>query len=102
MHVIVWEFTVREEHILEFIAACGPDGTWVKLFRRAEGYLGTELLRSSQQSNIFLTVDRWESARSFENFQERFGAEYKRLDAEFEGYTLLEKKLGVFSTLCAE
>lgn len=97
MHIIIWEFTVREEHIQKFISACGPNGDWANLFRRAQGYLGTELLRSSHEPNIFLTVDRWESAASFEIFQERFGAEYKKLDARFEAYTSSEKKLGVFS-----
>jgi quinol monooxygenase YgiN len=97
MHIIIWEFTVREEHIKEFISACGPNGDWATLFRRAEGYLGTQLLRSSHEPNIFVTVDRWENAASFEIFQERVGAEYKRLDARFEAYTSSEKKLGVFS-----
>ena len=97
MHVIIWEFTVREDRIPEFVSAYGSNGDWARLFRLADGYLGTELLRSSQESNIFLTIDRWESARCFEIFQERFGAEYKKLDAAFEGYSLAEKKVGVFS-----
>jgi quinol monooxygenase YgiN len=97
MHIIIWEFTVRKEHIQEFISACGSDGDWANLFRRAEGYLGTELLRSSHEPNIFLTIDRWESSACFEIFQERFGVEYKKLDAGFEAYTSSEKKLGVFS-----
>jgi heme-degrading monooxygenase HmoA len=97
MHIIIWEFTVREEHTQEFISACGPNGHWANLFRRAAGYLGTRLLRSSHEPNIFLTVGRWETAASFEIFQERFGAEYKKLDTQFEAYTSSERKLGVFS-----
>ncbi|MGB7928726.1 MAG: antibiotic biosynthesis monooxygenase family protein [Terriglobales bacterium] len=97
MHIIIWEFTVREEYIHEFVSAYGCNGNWANLFRRAEGYLGTELLRSSHEANVFLTVDRWESAARFDIFQERFGAEYKKLDTQLEGYTLSEKKVGVFS-----
>jgi heme-degrading monooxygenase HmoA len=97
MHVIIWEFTVREESIQQFISACGTNGDWANLFRRGEGYLGSELLRSSHDRNTFLTVDRWESATCFEIFQERFGAEYRKLDTEFEAYTSSERKLGVFS-----
>jgi heme-degrading monooxygenase HmoA len=97
MHVIIWEFTVRDEHIPRFISAYHADGDWASLFRRAEGYLGTELLRSSDDANVFVTVDRWESAACFEIFQERFGAEYKKLDALFEHYTSSEKKIGIFS-----
>ena len=47
MHIIIWEFTVREEHIQEFISAYDSNGDWANLFRRAEGYLGTQLLRSN-------------------------------------------------------
>jgi len=98
MHIIIWKFMVRGEHIQEFMTACGSDGDWARLFRRAEGYLGTELLRSADEPNLFLTVDRWEDAACFESFQKRFGAEYKMLDTKFEGYTLSEEKLGVFSS----
>jgi len=99
MHIIIWEFAVREEHIREFISVYRSDGDWATLFRRAQGYLGTELLRASHEPNIFLTVDRWESATCFEIFQERFDAEYKKLDAQLEGYTSSEKKVGDFSEL---
>ena len=97
MHIIIWEFTVREQYIQEFISDYGSNGSWASLFRRAEGFLGTELLCSSHQANVFLTVDRWESATCFDNFQARFGAEYKTMDTQLEGYTLSEKKVGVFS-----
>jgi quinol monooxygenase YgiN len=97
MHIIIWEFAVHPEHIEEFVAAYRSDGDWAELFRRAEGYLGTELLRSSHASNIFLTIDRWKNASSFETFKQKFGLEYNQLDARFERYTLSEKKLGAFS-----
>src|SRR5271170_5268144 len=92
MHVVIWEFTVREEYIQKFISACDSSGDWASLFRRADGYLGTELLRSSHDRNIFLTVDRWESAGCFEISQERFGTEHKKLDARFEAYTFVRKE----------
>ena len=97
MHIIIWKLMVREERIQQFKAASGCNGDWANLFRRAEGYLGTELLRSADEPNIFLTVDRWPSAACFETFQRQYGAEYKTLDTKFEGYTLAETKLGAFS-----
>ncbi len=97
MDIIIWEFTVREEHIQEFIYAYDSNGDWASLFRRAEGYLGTQLLRSSDKPNVFLTVDRWERVTCFEIFRERFGTEYKKLDTQLEGYTSSEEKVGVFS-----
>lgn len=97
MHIIVWEFTVREQHIQQFISAYGSNGDWASLFRRAEGFLGTQLLRSSREPNTFLTMDRWESAARFETFRGRFGAEYKKLDNQMESYTSSETEVGVFS-----
>ena len=58
--------------------------------------LGTELLRSACETNTFLTIDRWNSTTDFDDFQARFGAT-NNLDAEFEGWTSSEKKLGIFS-----
>ncbi len=97
MHIILWKFTVREECIQDFTLAYGSNGDWANLFERAEGFLGTELLRSSDEPNVFLTIDRWESVASFDIFRRRFDTEYKKLDAKFEGYTLSEHKLGSFS-----
>ena len=97
MHIIIWQFTVQEEHIQEFTSAYGSNGSWANLFRRSEGYLGTQLLRSSHEPNNFLTIDRWENATCFEIFLQRFGAEYKKLDTQLEGYTSSEKNVGTFS-----
>ena len=97
MHIILWKFTVREEHTHKFTAAYGSEGDWASLFRQAEGFLGTELLRSGEEPNVFLTVDRWKGATCFDNFKKEHAAEYKKLDAKFEAYTLSEEKLGVFS-----
>ncbi len=94
--LIIWEFTVGEEHLDDFIRAYGANGAWASLFRLAEGYWGTQLLRSSQEAGVFLTIDRWESAACFERFQQRFAVEYKELDARLEGYTLSGRKVGVF------
>jgi heme-degrading monooxygenase HmoA len=98
IYVILWEFVVPTEKVDAFVAAHKSDGAWAKLFAQAEGYLGTELLSSTeaQQEAIFLTIDRWRSAGDFTRFQEHFGAEYRALDTQFEGLTVRERKLGIF------
>jgi heme-degrading monooxygenase HmoA len=98
MYVILWEFVVRPEKIGEFVAAYKSDGAWAKLFVQADGYIGTELLSStdSDQTATFVTIDRWKSAEDFTRFQERFGAEYRRLDTQLEGLTSRERKMGTF------
>lgn len=88
---------MRDERIQEFIRAYGSDGDWAQLFRRGEGYVSTRLLRSADDPNIFVTVDRWDKADCFEAFKKKCGAEYNELEAKFEAYTLSEEKLGAFS-----
>jgi hypothetical protein len=95
---IVWEFTVRADRIVEFVSAYGNDGDWVRLFRRAEGFHGAELLCAVDDPCRFLTVDRWENTGRYAQFHEQFGAEYRALDARLVGITLSEKKLGTFTT----
>lgn len=87
---------MQEEHVAQFLSAYGAEGDWAQLFRRAEGFVGTELLRSADHANVFVTIDRWRSRADFERFQQRFGAEYAALDERCEGYTREERALGRF------
>jgi heme-degrading monooxygenase HmoA len=96
MHVIVWEFTVPEQHRNAFEKAYGSDGDWAVLFRTASGYLGTELLRDEQTAGRYLTIDRWEKPGDFANFKQVSGGAYEAMDREFEGLTAGEVKIGTF------
>jgi heme-degrading monooxygenase HmoA len=93
---IVWEFQVREDLVEEFQAAYGPEGSWVELFERAEGYLGSVLLRSDEAPHKFLTIDRWQDVASYESFRRKFAAEYESLDAACEVMTTSETRIGAF------
>ena len=83
------------EKVAAFIAAYKDDGAWAKLFAQAEGYVGTELLCSTDGAR-YITIDRWQHAEEFARFQEQFGDKYKALDTELEGLTVRERKLGMF------
>jgi heme-degrading monooxygenase HmoA len=93
----LWEFTVQPARQADFESHYGPDGTWARLFRRASGYLGSELLRDAANPLRYLTIDRWESAAAWQAFRHEFGAEYERLDREFEGLTTREASLGQYT-----
>lgn len=45
-----------------------------KLFAEADGYMGTELLCSTEAGHepTFLTIDRWKSAKDFAHFHKQF------------------------------
>jgi heme-degrading monooxygenase HmoA len=98
MHVILWEFEVSAENAADFVIAYGANGAWTELFQLAAGYIGTELLRCAEDPKHYITIDRWSSAEDFERFQQDFGDRYNTLDAESEGLTLSETKIGSFTS----
>jgi heme-degrading monooxygenase HmoA len=79
-----------------FAAAYGADGTWVELFRRDAGYLGTELLRAPD--GRWLTIDRWRSREHWDAFLSRHRAEYEATDRACAALTAGEWDLGEWST----
>jgi len=93
----LWAFTVPASRQAEFESHYGPDGTWVRLFRRADGYFGSELLRDRSDPLRYLTIDRWESSEAWQAFRRQFGAEYERLDRELEGLAARESPLGEYA-----
>ena len=96
MYIILWEFRVKEGREREFESAYGPDGCWVRLFREAEGYLGTDLGAEVEGGGRYLTIDRWISREAHDRFRREREGEYRTLDARFEGLTREETSLGSF------
>jgi heme-degrading monooxygenase HmoA len=94
--VYVWEYRVLPAHAREFEAAYGPEGAWARLFRRQEGYLGTDLLRDRADPQRYLTVDRWRAKGDHEAFRRGAAAEFAALDRAGEAWTSEERHLGDF------
>ena len=90
----LWEFIVLPARQAEFESHDGPEGDWVRLFRRGTGYLGSELLQDRANSQRYLTIDRWESIEAWRAFRSRFAEDYEQLDREFEGLASRETALG--------
>jgi heme-degrading monooxygenase HmoA len=95
-YTYVWEFTVRPDAREEFRARYGPSGPWITLFRLAQGYRETLLLQDREDSDRFLTVDRWESEAAFDSFRTQYRATFDALDTECEHLTLSERQVGEF------
>jgi heme-degrading monooxygenase HmoA len=96
-YVTLWAFNVQPDRKAEFEFHYGPEGTWVRLFRRAPGYLGSELLQDRTDAHRYVTIDRWQSREAWQAFRQHFSGEYERLDHEFEGMTIAEAQLGEFT-----
>jgi heme-degrading monooxygenase HmoA len=98
MYVIVWEFRAQPGCEAEFANAYAADGRWSKLFARAEGYRGTELLLDASDPYRFVTIDRWTSERAFDAFRTTYAGEYDAVDRECESLTADERLVGRFET----
>ena len=95
-YMYAWEYEVHPERLSDFLAAYGPGGHWVKLFRGSSGYLRTELHRCRENPHRFVTLDYWESAEGWERFRRERAPEFEALDARCEDYTLSEREIGRF------
>jgi heme-degrading monooxygenase HmoA len=95
---IVWVFEARPDRLPEFENVYGVDGNWAKLFRTAEGYIDTALLRDLEKANHFLVIDRWHNRESFDSFKQHHAAAYDELDRQCEELTLVESKIGIFDS----
>ena len=89
MFVAVWKFIVHPENAAEFEKHYGSDGSWAQLFRKAPGYVRTELYRGD--NGEYLTVDYWETPETYIEFKKAMGEEYAALDAELEALTEREE-----------
>jgi heme-degrading monooxygenase HmoA len=98
MVVTLWEFEVKPGNEVLFEEAYGPNGAWVKLFRRDGRYRGTRLLRDVGAKRVYVTMDSWESREAYEEFRGKFAAEYEKLDEECEGMTVKERRFGEYGS----
>src|SRR5688572_23185888 len=94
MFCYIWEFRVHAEHLDAFVAAYGPDGDWVRLFRGDAAYVRTELLRDRDDPARFLTIDVWTDLAAYREFRRRLQVELEELDRRCEQFTIAEKHLG--------
>jgi heme-degrading monooxygenase HmoA len=91
LFVTLWEFEVKSGSEKLFEQAYGPEGEWVRLFRRDARYRGTRLLRDVARERMYVTIDEWDSREAFEEFRQKYPAEYTEIDNRCEGLTMGER-----------
>lgn len=96
--VYIWEYIVKEEHLEEFKRIYGLAGNWVQLFRRADGYIATNLHQDISDPKRFITVDFWNTKEDRNNFRKQFSKEFELLDQHCESFTEREKLMGDFNS----
>ncbi|MFI4920990.1 MAG: antibiotic biosynthesis monooxygenase [Gammaproteobacteria bacterium] len=96
-YVYAWELQAAPGKTAEFKLAYGPDGTWAQFFRRAQGYIRSELYHDTANPQRFITVDFWESEAACKAFRVRCAHEFEDLDVRCEAFTVWEKEIGKFT-----
>ncbi|HJS90571.1 MAG TPA: antibiotic biosynthesis monooxygenase family protein [Steroidobacteraceae bacterium] len=95
-YTYVWEFKVEPDRNQEFQRHYGQEGSWVRLFRQAPGYIQTFLLQDSADRRRFITIDRWQSAEAYQSFRAAYAKDYAELDGRCEALTASETYIGGF------
>lgn len=90
---VVFEYEVDPAGAAAFEAVYGSDGEWARFFAGAEGYLGTELLRSDGR---YVVIDRWRAAADYDAFLDANAEEYGARNQAATGLWLRERALGRF------
>jgi heme-degrading monooxygenase HmoA len=94
MLTIIWRFRARAGREAEFERAYGSSGDWVRLFRTAPGYLGSELWKDTAGSGAYLTIDRWNSEAAYHAFRQDAGEAYGQMDRRCADLTETEEEIG--------
>jgi heme-degrading monooxygenase HmoA len=102
MHGLVYEYQVDPADVAGFAETYGPDGQWARFFRRAAGYLGTELLRDATRPGRYLVIDRWVSAEAAAEFLAEREEEYQRRSRDTAQLYLREVRLGAFDAVSVD
>ena len=95
--LVIWQFRVRAGIEATFERIYGSRGEWALLFQTGEGFVRTELNRSTGDPQIYVTLDYWSSAEAYDRFHEQHSAQYHAIDAKCESLTESEVELGRFT-----
>jgi hypothetical protein len=99
MYLIIWKYTVNPTHLQSFIEYYHAAGEWVKFFHQSNHYFGTDFIALDDDENTFVTVDKWMTPASYEQFLEDHKSAYLQLDKHCEGFTIEEKLVGKYFTV---
>ena len=99
MFQTIWQYDVFEKENINFIKAYKSDGDWVHLFKKADGFIETELIHDIEHPTKFITIDKWRTKESYYQFKAMFKSDYLKMDKQFEDFSKSEIHIGYFDVL---
>ena len=95
---IIWQYVVNERHEVEFLSSYGSDGEWVKLFKKSEEYIKTDLLKKIGTNHTYITIDQWTSSKAYDTFLKKYELQYLTMDKAGDKWTIKETFIGRYDT----
>ena len=99
MYSVIWQYQVKVGAEENFKALYNSNGEWVQWFKESPHFIRTDLMRSSESSDVFVTVDWWESKEAYEKFYNSNPKRREAIDSKGENYTLQEKRIGSYEVI---
>ncbi|HTU80928.1 MAG TPA: antibiotic biosynthesis monooxygenase family protein [Candidatus Acidoferrales bacterium] len=93
---VFFRYRVHPAQVRAFEHAYGPTGPWADLFRRHPGFVRTRLFRHKEESDVYVTIDVWESKAAFDEFRQQNADAYNQLDSRLALLKLEELFLGYY------
>lgn len=82
MFRLIVEYKVKPKSREQFEQLFGPKGERVKLFSRAKGYLGSELLLDDESQLAYIAIDFWESEKAQAEFAKAQAAAMDKINQQ--------------------
>jgi heme-degrading monooxygenase HmoA len=98
-YIRIWELQAKPGSEAEFERVFGPGGEWENLFKKTKAFLGTEIFRDMENPSRYMLVDRFSSQAAFQQFLEKFRAQYDELDKMYEPLCASDIRVGSFVEL---
>lgn len=99
MFAAVWKYKVKPGKVIEFEQLYNQEGEWAQWFRLSRDYISTELMKSPDAENEYLTIDRWQSKAAYDRHYTEGRSRYEEIDLKGDGFTTEEELIGYYESV---
>jgi len=96
MYTVIWQYQINPAYRQEFEALYGQEGEWIQLFKNSSEFIETEFYQCREDSERYITIDKWVSEEAYRNFKATHADEYAALDSQADESTNRESLIGTF------
>lgn len=98
MYCVVWQYEVENEKQSSFEKEYGDEGAWFQLFSTSRHYKGSQLSKCVNKNEMYLLMDWWEDATTYDAFLKENETTYTDLSKQLASLYKKETRLGEFES----